>query len=303
MLGEHCVFNNTNKAATEVLIYAGLSSLSLLFLVPTVLITIFIYLKRRVVIEHMEGLFMTLSVILLSLTLNESFQWVLFCSSIGCEVVGFVREYCLVALLSNILCIGFHLLLQMCQPKCFQVIDEVRRKRFRKLAVVYLLFVILVPLLFVFWPFLTWAKYGKDGTFCWISDTAIDPWYVKLVLWHIWALLICLFTLLVSLLVIARLFLRAAKCNADVCTLLLLMLMFLYSVITFGLAAWLKVTYLGSVGAIAFVIGSIVLLSRTCYNICYKRHYGPHAFKINKSAYQATHSTAAPLIDTPISTE
>ena len=255
LVDEHCVLNH-NATNISTLVYAGISFLSFLLLVPTVVLSVIIYFKRKVVMEHMEGLFLTLAVIMLSLSFNESFQWVLFCSSVGCEVVGFIREFCLISLLSNTSCIGFHLLLQMCQlqmcqPKCLHVIDEVRRRRSRILAVVYLILVILIPLLFVFWPFLKNGKYGNDSSFCWISNEFHSPWYIRILLWHIWALLICAFTLLVSLLVVARLCLRAAKCNADIFTLLLLMIGFLYAVVMFGLSAVLgNSSYLPSAGVL-----------------------------------------------------
>ena len=280
------------------LIHAGISFLSFLISVPVVLLNVIVYMRRRVAIEHMEGLFMTLSIFLLLLTLDESFQWVLFCSSVGCAVVGFIREYCLIALLANTLCISIHLLLQMCQPKCLQVIDEVRKRRSKITAIVYLVCAIVTPLLFVFWPFLT-GGYGKDYSYCWILNDDGASWIVRIVLWHAWALVICVFTLLVSLIVIRRLCLRAANCNGDIFTLILLMLGLLYAVIMNVLSLVTSIQYFTSAGSLVFMIATIVLLSRNVYNICYKRPYGTRLVGTKRSTYKSTYSkSTTTLIET-----
>lgn len=298
MADEQCSLNNNTDNIAN-LVYAGISFLSFLISVPVVLLSVIVYMKRRVTIEHMEGLFMSLSVFLLLLTLTESFQWILFCSIAGCMVVGFIREYCLIALLTNILCISIHLLLQICQPKFLQVIDEVRRRRSKILAIVYLLCAILTPLLFVFWPFLT-SSYGKDDFYCWISNYYPTSWIVRVSLWHVWAPVICGFTLLVSLIVIRRLCLRAANCNADMFTLMLLMIGFLYAVIINGLALFIDNPYFASAGSLTFMFSTITLLSRNGYNVCYKRPYGNHLVGTKRSTYKSIHlkSTTTTLIET-----
>lgn len=299
---ENCNITNQTETFIATLLYAGISFLSFVILIHVVLLSLVVYIKRRVIIEYMEGLFMTLSVLLMMLTLNESFQWVIFCSSIACQVIGFIREYCLIALLTNTMCISFHLLLHMCPPKCLQVIVETRQRRSKMLAIIYLLCAFMVPLLFVFWPF--FISYGIDQQYCWISNDFPNSWYIKVLLWHAWAPLACCFALLVSVVVIVRICLHTAKCNADTFPLMLLMAGFLYAVIINALSALLvRWSYLSSTGSLTYIFSSIVLLTRAVYNICYKQTVvSPHT-KVIKGMYKAVHtkSSATPLIETPYS--
>lgn len=66
----------------------------------------------------------------------------------------------------------------------------------------------LIPAVFVPWPFIS-AQYGKDGYFCWLRGSASCAAVAfnilsRLLLWHIWAVLVWLFTLAVVVLTFYR---------------------------------------------------------------------------------------------------
>ena len=93
--------------------------------------------------------------------------------------------------------------------------------------------------------------------------------------------------------------LRAANCNGDIFTLILLMLGLLYAMIMNVLSLVTSIEYFTSAGSLVFMITTIVLLSRNVYNICYKRPYGPRLVGTKRSTYKSTYSkSTTTLIET-----
>ena len=106
----------------------------------------------------------------LTFELLESFQLILlFHNVVGCTVLGAVREYILISLLTIVAFFGIHLLIVMTHPKCLQVMQEEKQKKYNMLLRIYFITSLSVPIVFVPWPFIT-IKYGKDDYLCWLAD-------------------------------------------------------------------------------------------------------------------------------------
>ena len=138
--------------------------------------------------------------------LVDSFQWFfLFDNFVGCKVLGAIREYAMFSSLVVLMCIGTHLLMLMTHPKCLRVIKEEKKKRHNILQRFYYTATFLLPVFSVPWPFIT-IKYGKDEYLCWIADTphcnasSASDIIDRLVMWHIWAVLVWLFAVAVVIL-------------------------------------------------------------------------------------------------------
>ena len=73
-------------------------------------------------------------------------------------------------------CVGVHLFIVSVQPKCLMVIDELKRKRYRRVALGFALTTFLVPLFSIPWPPIVAivssdndANYGPYDYKCWLS--------------------------------------------------------------------------------------------------------------------------------------
>ncbi|KAL5487077.1 hypothetical protein EMCRGX_G019636 [Ephydatia muelleri] len=155
------------------LTYTGLSFLSLIVGLIALLLNRYYYYryKERQQIDPMEDIFFTLLAICCIYEFFDCFQWfALLDNFVGCSVLGAVREYTLISLLVIIVCLGTHLLIVITQPKCLQVINEVKLKRYKLIQRIYVTASFLVPAIFVPWPFLS-VSYGKQGP----DPTPPDP--------------------------------------------------------------------------------------------------------------------------------
>ena len=118
----------------------------------------------------MEEIFILVLAIFCIFEFSESFQWLaLFDDFVGCTVLGVIREYTLISLQVIMVCLGTHLLILMTKPKCLQVINEVKLKRYKIIQKIYVTVSFLVPVVFVPWPFIS-VQYGKQGNICWLRD-------------------------------------------------------------------------------------------------------------------------------------
>lgn len=186
------------------LTYTGLSFLSLIVGLIALLLNRYYYYryKERQQIDPMEDIFFTLLAICCIYEFFDCFQWfALLDNFVGCSVLGAVREYTLISLLVIIVCLGTHLLIVITQPKCLQVINEVKLKRYKLIQRIYVTASFLVPAIFVPWPFLS-VSYGKQGYACWLRDTGcgtsgISNVLTRLLMWYFWALLVWLFAVAV----------------------------------------------------------------------------------------------------------
>ena len=123
-------------------------------------------------------------------------------TGMGCTVVGFGIQYCGTGILVITLCTGIHLLLLVCRPKCLNNILE-KKKWYRALDFLYLIIAVLVPLLFVPWPWIN-GRYGDAGHWCWIEvwdescNRVNDGFYEQIFLWYFWVLVLMAFSAMVA---------------------------------------------------------------------------------------------------------
>ena len=169
---EGCVMTDTQiKIANH--IYTGISFLSFVVGLVSVLLNRCYNCrnKSKHEVDPIEGIFITALITFCILELVESFQWfALLKDFVGCTVLGVVKEYVLISILVIATCMGTHLLVVLTQPKCLKVIKEEKQRRYRILQRVYITVSLVIPILFVPWPFLT-VGYGKDEFLCWLAKT------------------------------------------------------------------------------------------------------------------------------------
>ena len=181
------------------LVYSGLSFLSLIAaLISFILHQCFCREKP----DPINELFSFLMFSCCSFELCETFQWfILLKDFVGCEILGAVREYIIISILVIFTCLGAHLLILITQPKCLQVIKEVKQKRYKTLKIIYFFAAYGVPLLFVPWPFIG-GHYGSNGYVCWLgydrqcNSSEVDVVHImkSMLMWHIWGVVVWLFT-------------------------------------------------------------------------------------------------------------
>ena len=165
--------------------------------------------KDKHQVDPMDGIFFTISIISCVYELVDFIQWILyFDNSLGCSVIGAVREYTLIGFLVAMTCLGTHLLIMMTQPRCLQVIQDEKKKRYKMLQRIYLVAPFLVPIVFVPWPFIS-THYGEDGVVCWLQDSScsadgLSNILTNLLMWFLWAGLVWLFTVVLFLLALYR---------------------------------------------------------------------------------------------------
>ena len=210
--------------------------MSFLLLTSAVALGIYLYHRNNGFVEYIEIHILFLSMFLMAMSFIESFHWFAIFArknrafNIGCIAIAFLRQYCCIALLVNIICIAIHLLLQICPPKCLQVIEKEKRKKYKYVIWTYLVLETMVPLLFTPWPFI-YNLYGVDETVCWISECNVqhraDAHVMKIVLLLMWLGLVTSVMLISLLATCIILCLRASvKFNASVCSLLILTSLF-----------------------------------------------------------------------------
>ena len=87
-----------------------------------------------------------------------------------CIVLGVVREYAIISLLVNLVCLGTHLLILTTNPKCLQVINEVKIKRYKIIQNIHFIVSFSVPFIFLVpWPFIH-DQYGNQLYLCWLCE-------------------------------------------------------------------------------------------------------------------------------------
>ena len=127
-----CVMTDAHIRITNI-VYTSLSLLSLI----TGLIALFLnqcYNSHHKKHNPMENIFLIVLITCCMFELSDCFQWfALFHDFVGCNVLGAVRGYTIISLLVNFTCLGTHLLILMTQPKCLQVIKEVKLKRYKNI--------------------------------------------------------------------------------------------------------------------------------------------------------------------------
>ena len=245
-----------------------------LFIVTFVISIIVLYLnlkhwRIKVAAEINEGLFMAFSIVITLQSSIESFQWVFLYNGyrnggIACKILAAFREYSLVTFLSLLLCFGVHLLIIVLQPKWLMVIEEVKRRRQKRLLFSYFVIIFGSPVVFVPWPTIT-GNYGNGDFICWIADAQCNIGLSNVILdqillWHGWACVACLFTALVTAFILSVLLRSSGRGNCNIYTILCFLIVFLVLVllnIACAIAVWTQwsAKYLQYVNAICTPLG------------------------------------------------
>ena len=212
--GSRCVMTDIQIKITNI-VYASLSFFS--FIVGLISILLNCYCKYYYQYKFKyDPLELSSLVVFATHQMVESLQWfALFKYFIGCTVLGAVREYTLISVLVIVTCLGIHLFILMTQPKCLRVIKEEKQKRYRRIQKLYLIASFLVPIFFVPWPFIKTQYmyvYGKNKYLCWLADSincnssGITTEYVlgPLLMWYIWAVLVWVMAVAVTVFVFYR---------------------------------------------------------------------------------------------------
>ena len=197
------------------IVYTALSFLSFIFGAASILINrCYYYCYKDYQVDSIQGIVVQALVLISTFELFESFQWfVLLNDFVGCTVLGAIREYILISLVVLGFCLAIHLSILMASPKCLQIITEEKQNRYKMLLRMYAIASLVVPVLFVPWPFITAYKYGRDDYICWLSNTyscsnASDvnvlEFVGRLLMWYLWAILMWLFAVIVALLALCR---------------------------------------------------------------------------------------------------
>ena len=199
--GSDCATSDTQLRMSTIT-YASLSFLSFVIGLIALVLNRCYYCRHRNrhQTDSMEEIFIVVLAIGWIFAFTDSFQWfALFDDFVGCTVLGVIREYTLISLLVIMVCLGTHLLILMTKPKCLQVINEVKLKRYKIIQKIYVIVSFLVPIIFVPWPFIS-VQYGNQGFICWLRDPAgscgnssLSNIVSRLLMWHIWALLVWLY--------------------------------------------------------------------------------------------------------------
>ena len=199
--GSDCATSDTQLRMITIT-YASLSFLSFVIGLIALVLNRCYYCRHKDThqTDSMEEIFIIVLAISCIFEFSESFQWfALFDDFVGCTVLGVIREYTLISLQVIMVCLGTHLLILTTKPKCLQVINEVKYKRYKIIQKIYVIASFLVPIIFVPWPFIS-VQYGKQGLICWLRDPAsscgdssLSNIVSRLLMWHIWALLVWLY--------------------------------------------------------------------------------------------------------------
>ena len=208
-----CTMTESQIRITNV-VFTGFSFISLIIGLTSLLLNRYYYCryKGKYKSEPIEGIFFLVLIGCCIIELTESFQWFLLLKyDTPCMALGAVREYVLICLLVILACMGTHLLILTTQPKCLQVINEEKQRRYRMLQRLYFTASFLLPILVVPWPFIS-LRYGEGGYICWLvnpspcsnSSVAVSDVLFSLFMWYLWAVLAWLFALAVVLIAIYK---------------------------------------------------------------------------------------------------
>ena len=240
-----CLTEHQIKTAN--ILFASLSFGAFIFGLVSVIFNRFYYYcyKDKFPVDSTEGIFFLTLAASTTIELADSFQWFLLTTTVGCTVLGAVREYLIISLLVIQICLGIHLFILMTHPKCLQVINEEKQKRFKLLQRSYITAAFVVPAFIVPWPFIT-IGYGKDEYLCWLSyncnssTISISSVAVRLLMFHFFAFLVWIFAVIMLLTAIYHYCTRTSTSDVTkskrshnvVCTIVLLLLTFIILVTT-----------------------------------------------------------------------
>lgn len=220
---EESLLNGSTRNVQNI-VFTGLMVTSFVLSVPGFILTIFIYCTSTTVAattRHTEQLFLLASLLLSLITFVDSFQWVFLIGSdeTACKVVGAFHQYVTGMAVVFGGCVGTHLIIVTKRLKCLMVIDELKRRRYRRLLFAFIFSTFLLPLLSLPWP-----RYGPYDYKCWlIVDSGPNNTYfvervvLEAVVMHIWGVLISVFIIAAVLYAYVTLYCRSSRFTRHVC--------------------------------------------------------------------------------------
>eukprot|EP00731_Ephydatia_muelleri_P011730 Em0006g624a len=233
--------SNNTSTPEENLVFTGVQTAlyvaAFLISLPLFIISTYVRFRKRVSIERTETQFVAVGSVLLVYSFFSSFHWVVLfdtqsAATAGCTAVAVISQYNLLSLLVATTCIGVHLLLLLCQPKCLRVIEEQKRQRYKYFEILYIFLIIFMPLILLPWPFIE-NLYGKTGHLCWIgingnnSTGVLSGFIEQIVLYYLWSFLVFGFTTIVTIVIIFTICRHTArKWSANIYTLLCYIVIF-----------------------------------------------------------------------------
>ena len=210
---------NANTAVLEPrflavnLVWCSGSLLSFVMCIVATLLSVyrFCWKRKTVSTERTEKLLIYLVIFSMTYSFVNCFQWFRLLvqygkpdTDVGCAIVGFGIQYFGTGILVITFCIGIHLLLLVCRPKClYSNIEEEKLRRYRMLDLGYIISAVAIPVLFVPWPWIN-VRYGPTGYWCWIRtqdedcNQLIDGFVQQLALWYSWIFVLMPFTTMVT---------------------------------------------------------------------------------------------------------
>lgn len=278
---------------------SGLSLLSVLIGVPVVVLRIWQCYKQSNLIKHTDRLMVYACITTTLYASVESVQFVRILSlDVACSVIAALVEYMSISVLVITTCIGCHLIILIYQTRCLKHPPH-NADKYKRHEIIYIFLTVLLPILFVPWPFFYPPPgqsygYGPSGAFCWITITDEDCKPITssvvhaVLLYYVWVAVVWPFTLVVIVAIVVTLCLRKAqrvRCSTYV--------VFSYMVVFF------VATLVNSIGGILLwndtsaiwylMIQSVTepfftmfttatLLTQLCWSKCHKRSHKKFAF-------------------------
>ena len=195
------------------LIWCSVSLLSFVMCFVATLLSVYqFYWKTKMVsTERTEKLLLYLVIFSMAYSFVNCFQWFRLLvqygkpeTSVGCAIVGFGITYFGDGILVIAFCIGIHLLLLVCRPKCLNSItEEEKLKRYKRLELGYIISAIITPVPFVVWPWINY-RYGPAGQWCWIKtrdencNELTDGFIQQILLGYLWVFVLIAFSTVVT---------------------------------------------------------------------------------------------------------
>ena len=221
-----CSTNLTADHFYSSIVISAVSFISLILSVVAVVFSVLEYCwKNKISIERTERLFVYLAILAMMFSFGGCFQWIaLFSTSNNttanaiCEMVAFVWMYFSTGFVVITLCVGIHFLLLMCRPKCLQVIDEEKEKKFKRIEALYCAFAVSAAIVWSPLPFIN-NRYGYNFWICWIKTTKDDcgmiiDGLIETSIFYMSCFFAMAFSLVVIIIMLSLIYCRKRKVNS-----------------------------------------------------------------------------------------
>ena len=241
-----CSTNLTADHFYSSIVISAESFVSLILSVVAVVFSVFEYCwKNKISIERTERLLVYLAIFAMVFSFGGCFQWIaLFSTSNNttantiCEMIGFVWMSSGTGYAAITLCVGIHFLLLMCRPKSLQVIDDEKKKKFKRIEALYCAFAVSAAIIWSSLPFIN-NRYGYNFWICWVNTTKDDcgiiiDSFIETSIFYMSSFFAVIFSLVVIITMLSLIYCRKRKVNSPLTT-MYVWIFFAYLTITFVL--------------------------------------------------------------------